>query len=46
VTAEEDGILMALFFTYHQFAGVSDFVSVFEGDDCSEVDLLRWYLQV
>jgi hypothetical protein len=35
VTAEEDGILMALFFGFHQFAGVSDFVSVFEGD-CSE----------
>jgi hypothetical protein len=35
VTAEEDSTLMALFFGFHQFAGVSDFVSVFEGD-CSE----------
>jgi hypothetical protein len=35
VTAEEDGTLMALFFGFHQFAGVNDFVSVFEGD-CSE----------
>jgi hypothetical protein len=35
VTAEEDSTLMALFFGFHQFASVSDFVSVFEGD-CSE----------
>jgi hypothetical protein len=35
VTAEEDGTLMALFSGSNQFAGVNDFVSVFEGD-CSE----------
>jgi hypothetical protein len=37
VTAEEDGTLMALFFGFHQFAGVSDFVSVFEGDCSGEL---------
>jgi hypothetical protein len=32
VTAEEDGILMGLFFAYYQHSGVDDFVSVYEGN--------------
>jgi hypothetical protein len=35
VAAQEDGTHMLIFFGFHQFAGVNDFVSVFEGD-CSE----------
>jgi hypothetical protein len=32
VTADEDGILMGLFFAFYQHSGVDDFVSVYEGD--------------
>jgi hypothetical protein len=31
VTADEDGILMGLFFAYYQHLGVDDFLSVYEG---------------
>jgi hypothetical protein len=31
VTADEDGILMGLFFAFYQHSGVDDFISVYEG---------------